>query len=87
MAIKLSVNQLVERIWDIDGYPNYFFGHDKRLYRFDSRGQVRINKRIIIGTTQGYILKSKFFSLEQLRTRLLRHRPPELSSTDHPVDF
>ncbi|SOD97643.1 hypothetical protein SAMN06269250_5868 [Spirosoma fluviale] len=87
MAKKVSVNQLVERVWDIDGYPNYFFGHDKRLYRFDSRGQVRMNKRIIIGTTQGYVLKSKFFSLEQLRVRLLRHRPQKLPSTDHLMDF
>lgn len=87
MAEKVSVNQLVERVWDIEGYPNYFFGHDKRLYRFNSRGQVRINKRIVIGTTQGYILKSKFFSLEQLRARILRHKPQEQPSTKHPTDF
>ena len=74
--------QSVERIWDVDGYPNYFFGHDKQLYRYDSRGQVKTNKRIVIGTTQGYILKRKFYSLSQLRPLLRRH-----DATDHPADF
>ncbi len=83
MVKKVLVSQEVERVWDIEGYPAYFFGHDKRLYRFDSRGRVRTNKRIVIGTTQGYILKSKFFSLAQLRPLLRRH---ELA-TDDPMDF
>lgn len=61
------------RLWDIDGFPNYFFGKDKKLYRFDSRGQVKQNKRIVIGTTQGYVLKSKFYSLAQLRPLLRQH--------------
>jgi len=82
MAKKVSVIQLVERVWDIEGYPDYFFGHDTKLYRFDSRGQVKTNKRIIIGSTQGYNLKRKFFSLSQLRPMLRRH-----DATDHPVDF
>jgi len=80
---KVLVIQTVERVWDIAGYPNYFFGHDKRLYRFDTRGRVKINKRVLIGTTQGYILKRKFFSLAQLRPMLRRHVP----ATDHPADF
>lgn len=79
---KISFTRIVERVWDIEGYPNYFFGHDKRLYRFDARGQVKINKRVMIGTTQGYILKRKFFSLTQLRPLLRRHVP-----TDHLVGF
>lgn len=82
MAKKVSVNKLVERVWDIEGYPNYFFGANKQLYRFDSRGRVQQNKRIMIGYTSGYILKRKFFSLSQLRPMLRRH-----DATDHPVDF
>ena len=73
MAKKVSITHLVERVWDIEGYPNYFFGDDKRLYRFDARGTVKTNKRVVIGTTQGYILKRKFFSLGQLRLLLRRH--------------
>ncbi len=84
MAKKVSVIQakVIERLWDIDGYPNYFFSDDKQLYRYDLRGQVRKNKRIVIGYTQGYILKRKFFSLSQLRPLLRRH-----GATNHPEDF
>ncbi len=75
MATKIAVlkAELIIRSWDIDGFPNYFFGHDKKLYRFDTRGQVKTNKRVVIGTTQGYILKRKFYSLLQLRPMLRRH--------------
>ncbi|MBC8154168.1 MAG: hypothetical protein H7Z72_14790 [Bacteroidetes bacterium] len=78
MAHKILITTVVERIWDIEGYPNYFFGADDRLYRFDSLGRVRQNKRIVIGYTMGYVLKSKFFSLARLRPMLHRHIP-----TDH----
>jgi hypothetical protein len=73
MAKKVSMIQTIERVWDIEGFPNYFFGQDKRLYRFDSRGRVKINKRLVIGTTQSCVLKTKFFSLSQLRPLLRRH--------------
>lgn len=82
MAKKVSVLKNIERVWNIEGYPNYFFGHDKRLYRFDSRGRVQVNKRIVIGTTQGYVLKTKFISLKQLRPLLRRNE-----ATDGPADF
>ncbi|GAB4030358.1 hypothetical protein GCM10028774_04840 [Spirosoma jeollabukense] len=82
MVKKVSVNTLVERVWDIEGYPNYFFGDDKQLYRYDSRGCLQQNKRIIIGYTSGYILKRKFFSLAQLRPLLRPHK-----TTNHLTDF
>ena len=82
MAKRITIIQTVERTWDIDGYPDYFFGQNKQLYRYDSRGQVKTNKRIVIGTTQGYILKRKFFSLTKLRPLLRRH-----GATDYPGDF
>lgn len=78
---------MIERVWDIEGYPNYFLGDDNQLYRYDSRGRIHRNKRIIIGYTQGYVLKSKFFSLARLRPMLYRHMPGEGSATDHPVGF
>lgn len=62
----ISFIRTVERVWDIEGFPNYFFGHDKQLYRYGSRGRVKTNKWVIIGSTKGYILKSKFFSEKQL---------------------
>ncbi|WP_190885013.1 hypothetical protein [Spirosoma profusum] len=75
MADKITNHTLIERVWDIDGYPDYFFAADHQLYRFDSRGQLQRNKRIQIGYTQGYVLKSKFFSLAKLRPMLRRHVP------------
>lgn len=73
MAKKVSVNRLVERVWDIEGFPHYFFGADKQLYRYDLRGAIRQNKRIQLRYTQGYVLKSRFYSLSQLRLLLRRH--------------
>lgn len=73
--------EFIIRWWDIEGFPNYFFGKDKARYRFDARGTIKRNKRIVIGTTQGYILKQKFYSLAQLRPLLRRH-----VATNYPVD-
>lgn len=87
MARKILVSSLVERIWDIDGYPNYFFGADKHLYRFDSRGRVQRNKRVVIGYTMGYVLRSKFFSLAKLRPMLRRHEASGESIADYPAGF
>lgn len=70
---NVFISQIIQRVWDIEGYPNYFFGHDKQLYRFDSRGQVKRNRRVVIGTTQGYILRTRFVSLAQLKSLLRRH--------------
>lgn len=82
MAKKVVVNRIVVRAWDIDGYPNYFFGDDKQLYRYDSRGAIQQNKQVVVRYTTGYILKRKFFSLAKLRPMLKRHAP-----IDHPMDF
>lgn len=82
MTGKFFINTHIERIWDIEGYPDYFFAADKQLYRFDSRGRIRRNKKIVIGYTTGYVLRSKFFSLTKLRSMLRRYTP-----TNHQVDF
>ncbi|GAB3557812.1 hypothetical protein [Spirosoma fluminis] len=84
MTSKLALPKVefIIRSWDIEGFPNYFFGQDKQLYRLDSRGQIKRNKRIVIGTTQGYILKRKFYSLTQLRPLLRQH-----DVTNHPMGF
>ncbi|GAB3714018.1 hypothetical protein GCM10027592_53500 [Spirosoma flavus] len=72
----------VQRIWDVEGFPNYFFGNDNQLYRITKRGELRPIRRSMKRYTQGYVLKSRFFSLAQLRTMLRRH---EL--TGRPVGF
>jgi hypothetical protein len=77
---------LVERMWDIEGFPNYFFGRDKQLYRFDSRGSLRRNKRVVNCSTVGYVLKSRFYSLHQLRLLLRRH-VPDITPTNHLTGF
>lgn len=80
-ATPVNPIQIIRK-WDIDGYPTYFFGADKNLYRIDSRGRYTINRRQIKRYTFGYILKSRFYSLAQLRPLLRPHIP-----TDHPADF
>ena len=82
MKLKNVEPSQIVRQWDIEGFPMYFFGADKQLYRIDSRGHFIINRRLVKRYTHGYILKSKFYSLAQLRPLLCRHNP-----TDHPMDF
>lgn len=82
MPQKVTANLLIVRVWDIDGFPDYFFGADKQLYRYDARGSIRKNKRLVVNYTQGYSLKGRFYSLAQIRPRLRIHEP-----TDHPMDF
>ena len=74
MNRKILVFEGVERAWDIEGFPDYFFGKDKKLYRYDSQGRIRRNKQTVIGYTTGYVLKSKFFSIARLRPMLRRHK-------------
>ncbi|QKZ13774.1 hypothetical protein [Spirosoma sp. KUDC1026] len=75
--------ELIIRCWDIDGYPNYFFGADKHLYQIDSRGRYNRRRLVMKRYTRGYTLKSRFLSLSQLRPLLRRHDP----TIDHPVGF
>ena len=82
MPQKVVITLLIGRVWDIEGFPDYFFGSDKQLYRYDSRGSIRKNKRIVVHYTQGYSLKGRFYSLSQLRPLLRRH-----DVTSHPADF
>ncbi|GAB3017889.1 hypothetical protein [Spirosoma aerophilum] len=76
----------VNRVWDIDGYPSYFFDATGAFYRFNLRGEVVLLKRAVKRYTQGYVLKSRFYSLSQLRPMLRRHNPDE-PSKDHPMGF
>lgn len=72
--IKRYIHQVpVQRIWDVEGYPDYFFGDDNELYRITRRGELRRIRRSMKRYTQGYVLKSRFYSLIQLRSKLRRH--------------
>lgn len=73
MPKKNAVILLIGRVWDIDGFPDYFFGDDKQLYQYGSRGAIRKNKRIVVHYTQGYSLKGRFYSLARLRPLLRQH--------------
>ncbi|MCY7349086.1 MAG: hypothetical protein LH606_00225 [Cytophagaceae bacterium] len=77
-----QIQRLVQRVWDVEGYPDYFFSNDRQLYRVTSRGEVKMNPRRLKRYTVGYTLKSRFFSLSQLRALLRRHVP-----TNHPMGF
>ncbi|WP_460906305.1 hypothetical protein [Spirosoma areae] len=79
---KRYIQRSIQRVWDIEGYPDYFFGGDSELYRITKRGDIRRNRRCMKRYTQGYTLKSKFYSLSQLRPMLRRHVP-----TDYPAGF
>jgi len=68
-----EVRSTPQRIWNIEGYPNYFFGDDKKLYRVTKHGYLKENKLQLIGYTKGYVLKSKFISLIKLKPMLRKH--------------
>ena len=72
---KRYVYQAIERVWDIDGFPDYFFDEKGLFYRFTKRGDVKRLPRTVKRYTQGYTLKSRFFSLAQLRPLLKRYSP------------
>ena len=72
----------MQRNWDIDSYPNYFFGSNNELYRVTKRGELKPIRRSMKRYTQGYMLKSRFYSLLQLRSMLRRH-----DLTEYPTGF
>lgn len=82
MAKKITLTALVERVWDIEGYPLYFFADDDKLYRITARGEAKQMRRAVKRYTQGYVLKSRFYSLSQLRPMLRRH-----DRTTYPTGF
>ncbi|MFD2574402.1 hypothetical protein ACFSUS_27455 [Spirosoma soli] len=74
----VQVQVTVQRAWDIDGYPDYFFDEKGQFYRFTARGDVKPLRRTVKRYTQGYTLKSRFYSLAQLRPLLRRHVPTSI---------
>lgn len=58
-------------VWQIEGFPAYGFGKDKRLYNLQRGREVR---KVLKGYTLGYNLAGRFYSLNQIRPLL---RKPE----------
>ena len=82
MIRRYVIEVPVQRNWDIDSYPNYFFGSNNELYRVTKRGELKPIRRSMKRYTQGYMLKSRFYSLLQLRSMLRRH-----DLTEYPTGF
>lgn len=80
--IKGQTQAPVRRLWDIEGYPTYFFADDNQLYRITARGEAKQMKRAVKRYTQDYVLRSRFYSLSQLRPMLRQHE-----FTVYPTDF
>lgn len=79
---KRYVFQPVQRVWDIEGYPNYFFDEKGKFYSYTARGIAKPLPRTVKRYTQGYTLKSRFYSLAQLQPLLKCH-----DSTRYPMGF
>ena len=73
-AKMLVDSLLIERIWLIEGYPDYFVGQNSRMYRIKNDYEVRECKLTVVGYSKGYVLKSKFHSLKRLRELLVRNQ-------------
>lgn len=57
----------IEKGWEIEGFPQYFFGTDKKLYHLNSQGNAKESKLNLKGYTKGYFLHGKFYSLKRLK--------------------
>ncbi len=67
----------VKRVWLVNGYPDYFVGDDNKMYRIKKDVNVRACKLTQIGYSQGYVLKSRFFTLNRLRAMLQKNQNVE----------
>lgn len=63
----------VLRKWEIEGYPTYFFGEDKKLYHVVYHYRLKECKQLLKGYSLGYVVDSKFYTLKKLRTLLKKN--------------
>lgn len=77
---------MVKATWYLEGFPNYFIGEDKQLYRvIRSHGtdSFQLKKLCMQRYTKGYYFSGKFYSLAKLRTLLYRSdKKPLLDSVE-----
>jgi hypothetical protein len=70
MTTYLVNSDLAKRIepkWTIKGFPEYFVGEDKKIYRIKTGRAI---KKTLVNYTIGYYLHGKFYSLTKLRSLL-----------------
>lgn len=61
--------------WYLEGFPNYFIGEDKQLYRVirsEGTDSLQLKKLCMQRYTKGYYFSGKFYSLAKLRPLLCR---------------
>ncbi|PWK15751.1 hypothetical protein LV89_04961 [Arcicella aurantiaca] len=61
--------------WYLKGFPNYFIGEDKQLYRVirsEGTDSLQLKKLCMQRYTKGYYFSGKFYSLVKLRPLLYR---------------
>jgi hypothetical protein len=63
---------MVNPIWHIQGFDNYFIGDDKQLYRVERKGTVQLKKLCMKNYSKGYYFSGKFYTLTKLRTLLVK---------------
>lgn len=67
----------IQKEFGIEGFPNYFYSTEQKLYRITTKGEFRENKLMMIGYTKGYVLMSKFHSLTKLKTLFRKNESVE----------
>lgn len=66
---------MVNPTWYLKGFPNYFIGDDKQLYRVirsEETDSFQLKKLCMQRYTKGYYFSGKFYSLAKLRPLLYR---------------
>ena len=75
--------------WLIKGFPEYFFGNDKELYRFPHKsgrnhyGLLKIKKQ----THNRWLIKGKFWSEIQLQDKIYLNPKPEIMIRNEDLPF
>ena len=62
--MKIIITKIVDIVWLLKGIDGYGFGSDKKLYNIKKgvEKQMKLN-----GSTRGYWIGRKFYTLEKLR--------------------
>lgn len=69
---KLTNKKHSQITWLIDGFPQYGFGSDKKLYNLKTG---RVIRKVVKGYTTGFNLNGKFYSLQKIKPLLRKPEP------------
>jgi hypothetical protein len=62
-------SKTIEIKWQISGHEHYGFGTDKKLYNIKTGKEIKL---CLKAYTKGYNISGVFFTLNKLRTLLIR---------------